>query len=113
MSEFVPATRALAEAFYGAAPPFSFRGWVCLIDGTPAGVCGLYEQGGHRVAFSDIAPAYRDRRKDIVRGIRLVRGAIEASPIPVYAKANPEEPGAEALLTRLGFEPLGEFMVRR
>lgn len=114
MIEFVPASSALAQAFYGKPWPFSFRGWVCLIEGEPAGICGLYNHDGHPVAFSDIGERFRNRRKAIVRGIHLVRDMIEASPIPVYAKANPDAPTAPAVLAKLGFRPTGhdDLMVR-
>lgn len=111
MVEFVPATAELATAFYGKPAPFSFRGWVCMVDGEPAGVCGIYKEGIHNVAFSDIAPGHRGRRRDIVRGIRLMREVIEASPVPVFAKPNPEFPTARPLLERLGFVPAGDLMV--
>lgn len=114
MVEFVPATAELVHRFYGRSAPNSFRGWVCLIEGEPAGVVGLVNEGEHRVAFSDIAPAYRTERRAIVRGIQLVRGMIEASALPVYARANPDEPTAPGLLARLGFVSTGHenLMVR-
>lgn len=110
MIEFRPATAELVEAFYGKPSPLTLRAYVCLVDGVPAGVVGIANEGGHKVAFSDIDPAYRghrDQRRAIVKGIRLMRAMLEATPVPVYVQPNPDEPTAPALLARLGFVPTG------
>lgn len=103
----VPATPELTEAYFGRRSEKTFRGYVALLDGKPVGLCGIYNDGGHPVAFGDIGPELRPYRKTIVEGIRRVRRMMDESRLPVMAVMSREEPTAPALLAKLGFVPTG------
>lgn len=113
--EFVPATPALARAYYGGPPPYSFKGYVALLDGKPIGIGGIF-YNGHPVAFSEMKDEMRPRRKDKARAVRVLEQLIKAQKSPVFAVA--VEPTSVPLLTKLGFaltgreEPAGPVMQR-
>lgn len=112
---FVPATPELAREYYGGPPPFSFRGYVALLDGKPIGIGGIFFNG-HPVAFSEMKDEMCPRTKDKARAVRVLQRLIEAQKSPVYAVA--VEPTSVPLLTKLGFaltgrqEPAGPVMQR-
>lgn len=107
--EFVDATPALVEAYYGKPAPFTFRGHVALLDGKPVGVGGVYYDDGNPVAFSDMGEEMRARKRDIVRAIRLLKRQFDASKAALYAVASREEATSQSLLARLGFQPTGRM----
>jgi hypothetical protein len=105
--EFVHATRALAEAFYGRPAPRSFRGWVVLLDKKPVGIGGLYTDGGYPMAFSDLKEELRPHRGALIHGVGLMRKMLRDIKVPVFAAANPDEGTAPRLLAHLGFKSVG------
>lgn len=105
MTEIVPATPQLAEAFYGRPAPHSFRGWAAVRDGRPMGIAGIYIADGELVVFSDFAEGL-DRRT-MVRGVHIIRQMLDEVRAPVVALQDPGSPSSPALLARLGFRPTG------
>ena len=101
------ATEADAIAYYGARPPLSLRGYVAELDGEIVGIGGLSYEGGNAVAFSETKPALRERREDMKRGLKVLMAMVKSCRTPVYAVADPDEPGAAELLARLGWTPTG------
>lgn len=104
----MPATQALAEQYWGGRPPFSFRGFMAVLDGAPVGVAGTHRALGRVWAFSDFKEALRPFRKTRVVAVRLMLKLLDSFPCPVYAVASPVEETAGPLLTRVGFRPTGE-----
>lgn len=96
----------------------SLRGYVAELGGELVGLGGLYYENGIPVAFSYIRDALRRRKKDVVKGCRILLAMVNAQKGPVYAVADPEEPTSAALLAKLGWEPtgricpLGDLLVR-
>jgi hypothetical protein len=115
---FRRATQADAERFYSGPPRMSLRGWVAEKNGEIVGIGGVYYANGVPIAFSEITDAFRENKKDVAKGCRILMELISKTRGPVYAVANPDEPTAARLLARLGWEPtgrdseLGEWLVR-
>lgn len=107
---FCLATAELARAYYGGDPPFTFRGYVAMLDDRPVGVGGVYFINDQPWAFSEMKPELRPRRKDKARAVRLLERSIAAYRTPVHAAAS--EPTSEGLLTRLGFLPTGQTVAQ-
>ncbi len=103
------ATAADAEAYYGASPLFSFRGFVAEVDGELAGIFGVYYQDGLPVAFSEMRDAMRPHKKAIAKACRMLMQFLNQLGGPVYAFASPTEPTSGYLLAKLGFKPTGEM----
>ncbi len=101
---FVPATPELTRAYYGVPPPYSFKGYVALLDGKPIGIGGVFFHG-HPVAFSEMKDEMRPRLKDKARAVRVLERLIESYRCPVFAVA--VEPTSVPLLTKLGFTLTG------
>lgn len=99
--ELRPATPGDIEAFYGGAPHPEMRAYVAELEGRVIGIGGTYRHDGRDVAFSDLKPEMKRYRRAIVEGARLFQREFGAC----IALADPQEPGAERLLTRLGFQP--------
>lgn len=112
---FVEATPELVREYYGGPPPYSFKGYVALLDGKPVGVGGVFFNGAP-VAFSEMKDEMRPRTKDKARAVRVLQRLIETYRSPVFAVA--AEPTSVPLLTKLGFtltgrqEPAGPVMQR-
>ena len=104
---FAEATPDLVLAYYGKPAPFTFKGYVALLDGKPVGVGGIYYDNERPVAFSDMAPEMRARKRDVVRAIRLLKNQFDACKAQLFVIANKDEPTSPHLLTKLGFEPTG------
>lgn len=115
---FRPVTVSDIEGYYNRPLEHSFRGYVAVKDGEVVGVGGVYYAGPTRVAFSEFKDAMRSDRRALVRGVRMLMKFIDTIKGPVYAVANPNEPTAANLLSRLGWVPtgihgpLGETLVR-
>lgn len=105
--KFRPATAQDAYDFYGEKPIFSFKGVVAVKDNEVVGIGGIYREGGHLVAFTDMKDEMRESKKDVALGCRMIHNLIVKEKRPVYAVANRDEPTAAALLIKLGFVPSG------
>lgn len=106
--EFLPATRDLAEAYYGKPPPFTFRGHVAVLDGRPVGIAGIFQYGDVPVVFSEMKEEMLPLTRDKARGIALVRGMLKDRKGPTWAVADPAYATATRLLGKLGFVPTGQ-----
>ena len=104
------ATAADVKLFYPEMTT-SFRAWACDLDGEPAGIIGLALTRPVACMFSTFREPLRPYLKSltILRLIKKAEAAVRASRVPVRAIAEPSEPTAEGMLTRLGFEYLGTF----
>ncbi len=102
------ATQSLARAYWGGDPPFSFRGYVALLDGEVVGVGGLYRMCGRLWLFSGFRPELRPYRKTRAKAVRMLLQLADMYTEPVYVTPDREEPTAMPLLTKLGFVPTGE-----
>jgi hypothetical protein len=103
------ATAADLEEFYQGMPPATMRAYVALVDGKPVGVGGLALSGLSKAravpeAFCEVRDELKPhiRNGAVQRGILAILKLIRAHPKSVVAIADPEIPGAPALLTRLG-----------
>jgi len=105
--EFRAATAQDAELFYGKQPIRTMRGYVAIIDDKPVGIGGVYYESGFMVAFSEMKPEMRSRKKDIARGIRMLTEMYDKLG-PVFAVACKKEPTSYMLLAKLGFAPSGQ-----
>lgn len=102
---FVPATAEAAHAYYGGQPPYSFKGYVAMLEDRPIGIGGVYYVGRTPYAFSEMKDEMRPRLKDKARAVRLLENLIATYKTPVFAVAS--EPTSDGLLRKLGFEPTG------
>jgi len=83
----------------------SARAWVGEVDGRLIGLGGLALAGGRWFAFLDLSPEGRTHKIALMRlAIRILDEARKDGIRFVYADRNPDEPKAQAWLTRLGFE---------
>ena len=89
----------------------SFRAWVVELDGEAKGIIGLALTRPFACLISSFEPELRPhlKRPAVLRLIKKTEAAIKASRLPVRAIADPNEPTAPGLLSRMGFEPLGKF----
>jgi hypothetical protein len=89
----------------------SFRAWVAELDGEPKGIIGVALLSPIACMFSAFAPELRPhlKRPAVLRLIKKAEGAVKASPVPVWAVAQEDEPTAPGVLERLGFIHLGEM----
>jgi len=105
--EFRDATAADAREFYGQEPTNTFRGIAAIVDGKVIGIGGLFYDNNRVIAFSDMKPEMRQRRKDMARACRMIVGMAKKTKRNVYAVAQEDEPTAAALLKKLGFVSAG------
>lgn len=113
MVEIVPATQELVAAYLGRPSPHTFKGYAAVRDGQPIGLAGIYREGSHLVAFSEVSGELKDHKRAMVEGRRLVRQMMAEVHRPVFAEVNAQEPGAPKLLARLGFVPLHDNVLVR
>lgn len=106
---FRPATREDAARFYKGIPQLSFRGWVAEQGGKIVAIGGVSYEGGRPVAFSEITDAFRNSKKDVAKGCRILMRMIDTIRGPVYAVAQPGESTSAYLLIKLGWRPTGRF----
>jgi hypothetical protein len=99
-----PATAADVREFY---PDWkcSFRAWVCELDGQVQGIIGVALLRPVACLFSAFKEPLRPFLKSltVLRLIKAVQALVAASRVPVVALAEPGEPTAPDILTRLGF----------
>ena len=107
-----PATRADILCWHPEAS-CSFRAWVCELDGEPAGIIGLSLARPTPTLFSVVEPELKPflRSITVLKLIKQAQAAVTESRLPVFALVDPKEgyaATAPAMLTRLGFEQVGE-----
>lgn len=105
-TEVRQATRADLDEFYGGVSirP-SFNAIVGLLDGVPVAVAGFAYTQGVVIAFCDLKPEARRYRMIIHKtALAVMEKARRLGHRRIYARADPNEPGAPRWLKRLGFE---------
>lgn len=102
-----PATAADIEAFYGEPQRHTMRAWIWDLDGEPIALAGVLRQGGSMppVIFQHLRPAARRCRKSLIRDGRAMLKTIVT--YPTIAIADPDQPGSQRYLERLGLEHIG------
>lgn len=108
MISIEPLTADMAHRFYGKLPIKTMRGFVAVKNGEPIGIGGIYYEGKHAVAFSEMKPEMKKDKKTIARAIRKLLAMFASAGRPVYAVCDKDEPTAAWLLARLGFVPIGQ-----
>lgn len=105
------AATATDVAVYYPGLTASFRAWVVEIDGERAGIVGVALLRPIACMFSTFEEPLRPflRHPTVLRQVKKAQAAVHASSVPVRAVAEPDEATAPAILTRLGFTPLGEI----
>lgn len=96
-------------AYYGHLPGYRMRGIVATEDGKPVGLSGVFYLDGYPIAFSEMKPAMRSRRKDIARGVRITMDFLDNLGTGTFAVPNAAEPNSTYLLVKLGYKPTGSF----
>lgn len=96
--------------FHGKQLPWTVKALVADLDGEIIGIGGVYYDGDRAVAFSGMKSAMRRFPMTMARGALAIMRLIGNQPC--LAVPNPDEPGAERLLGRLGFEPFVEQVWR-
>jgi hypothetical protein len=102
--DIVPATAALAAAWFGGPPPFTMRGCVAVKGDRPVAIFGVYWIEGTAIAFSEWLPELGARA--IARCFREGEKVLQSVPGTMYAVPQPDQ--APTLLARLGFVPTGD-----
>lgn len=110
-----PATAEDIAAFSDMTNKPTMRAWVGEIDGRVVAIGGIAISQGRWVGFCDLRKEARAYKMTIARtGWRIMDEARRQGIRFVYAGVDPNEPGAVAWLTRLGFErnPLNPSLYR-
>jgi hypothetical protein len=100
--ELRPATAADLRDWYGEAPKRSCRAWVIAQDGKLVALAGYSFEPGYILVFSEVRgehPKFATWKyaKKLFANITKYR-------LPMRAVANPDIPGSDRFLERLGFE---------
>lgn len=101
-----PATASDVDLYYGSRPSQTLKAIVMTLDGEPAAIVGLANEGGYLKLFSEYKPEFRPYMRSIatLRAIKAVMRMVENSKLAVVAVTQPNEPDSPRLLQRLGFE---------
>lgn len=110
--EIREAHRADILRFFGERNPEhlammpTMKAWLGEKDGEILGIGGLALKGWRWIAFCDLTDEARRYKVSIVKlGKRIMQWADERNIVFVYLTVDPEEPGAQAWATSLGFAP--------
>jgi hypothetical protein len=108
------ATAADIDAYYGVRPRQTIRALVVTLNGEAAGVIGLARHADHVRFFGEFRGELRKhlRRVQVLRAIKHVQSWIRESVMPVYVIAEETEPDAVRFLTRFGFVPHEENILK-
>ena len=106
-----PATRADIARWHPQAS-CSFRAWVCEVEGEAAGIIGV-SLDRPATLFSVVEEPLKPhlRTLTVLRLIKQAQDVCRQSRVPVFALVDAQEGYAEtapAILSRLGFEEVGE-----
>lgn len=106
-----PATADDVRGLHPGAEGVSYRAWACELDGEKAGVIGLALTRPRACLFCGFDEKLRPYLKSltVLRLLKKTETLIRQRGLPVYAIRQADEPKAAAILTRMGFEPLGEL----
>lgn len=115
MPEIVPATTELMKRLTDKPMPRTVRALAVVENEEVIGMAGFYPQDGHLVMFGHMNEKAREemnrstftmRKVQLVKFARQLMGMAAEKKLPVYAEADEEIPGSEALLKFLGFHPV-------
>lgn len=117
MPEIVPATAELMKRLTDKPMPRTVRALAVVENDEVLGMAGFYPQDGHLVLFGHMNEKAREemnravfttRKVQLVKFARQLMGMAAEKRLPVYAEADADIPGSEALLAFLGFKPVFE-----
>ncbi len=105
-----PATAADIKGLHPGAEGVSYRAWAVDLDGEAAGVVGLALTRPRACLFCWTDEKLRPHLKSptVLRLLKKTEAVFKSRGLPVYAIREKDEPKAEAILMRLGFEYVGE-----
>ena len=108
--EMRTASAADVDQFFGRRPSGTIKAVVVTVDGVPAALGGLSYADKRVTLFSDLKPAIRPhvRSMAFLRAVKKLQGWCGQARTPVFAVADENEPTSRALLSRLGFELIGD-----
>lgn len=94
------------DAYYGSRPPQTLKAVILTLDGSPAAIVGLANEGNCWKLFSEYRPQFKRylRSMATLRAIKATMSLVEQCRLPVVAVTQPDEPDSPRLLRRLGFE---------
>lgn len=100
-----PATAADVDRYYGARPRQTVKAMILTLDGNPAAIVGLANEGSYWKLFSEYKPEFKRYLQSMatLRAIKKVILMIGDCRLPVVAVTQPNEPDSPRLLERLGF----------
>ena len=100
--ELRDATKEDVHRWYKGPPPVSMRAQVLDVDGEIMAIWGVQNTNGDMVCFSHIKPEARLLKREVVKGIRMLRKLLQEYP-HVIAFASKDEPTSEAFIRHVGF----------
>jgi hypothetical protein len=93
-------------------PQVSMRAQTVTMDGEPVGAFGIYYDNEQTVMFTTTTPKLRENKAAMLAAARVVWRFVKDLKVPALAIANEKEPGAPALLERVGFVRIGTVQGR-
>lgn len=108
MTKFRPIRKDDVKDFYGDWPKYTVRGFSAEDDGKVIAIGGVYYEGDYAVAFAEMMPEMRSRKKDIARAARMLTAFYKSLNRKVFAVPSRKEKTAKALLVKLGFVDTGK-----
>jgi phosphoglycolate phosphatase-like HAD superfamily hydrolase len=108
------ATAADINAYFGEPPDETMRALVFTLNDEVAGVIGIARQWDSARFFGEFNEEFRKHLRSIpaLRAIKQVQNWIRQSVLPVYVIAEETEPDAVRFLTRLGFVPFEDNILK-
>lgn len=105
--ELRDATPGDIKRWYNGPPPVSMRAQVLEVDGELLAIWGVQSTQGEVVCFSTIKPEARVLKREVVKGIRMMRKLLQQYA-QVIAFATEAEPTSENFIKHVGFVYAGE-----
>ena len=101
------ADNATLERMGGPIPRRTVRAILAVQDGEKiVGTAGVYAESSRAVMYAELSPEVLADKRNIVRGIRMLKSICSRQRIPVYSLADPEIQGSSTLLEHIGFKHL-------
>jgi hypothetical protein len=100
--------------YYGSRPDQTIRALVFTLNDEVAGVIGVARHEDHARFFGEFHEEFRQHLRSLpaLRAIKLVQSWIRESVLPVYVIAEETEPDAVRFLTRFGFVPYEDNILK-
>ena len=106
MSNIVPLTREILDAFCQDPPPYTVKGIAAQVDGRTIGVAGYFPEGERYIMFVRFSDEIRKDKRTIIKGMRILDQMVGQRRIPLHAMKDECIKGAETLLRHAGFTPI-------